>query len=165
MKTRNFCVLDIETNGFKPHRDNIWQIAGLKIVDMKIDSIFDSLVKPRGMSQARDFCAFSKRPLEDFQDAAPIDIVADKAYDFFKGDLIYAYHSPFDVSMLVKADRRFERLHYRDYYQVLKNRRPGLQSYKLKDVSKLFKLENKKDGFNAIQDCYVLYNLICKVGL
>lgn len=160
-----FCILDIETIGFKPHRDNIWAISGIKVLNGNVDSVFDSLVKPRGPLKAREFCAASGLSPDIFEEAAPIGLVAEKAFDFFRGFVVYAYNAPFDQRMLATAHSGLGRLAYQDYLPIVKARRPGLRSYKLAEVSKHFRLKHQKNGYDSMNDCYVLLDLIKILGL
>lgn len=162
---RSFCIVDVETVSFKPHRDNIWSVSGIKVVEGSIDSVFDSLVKPRDLNKAREFYTASGRGPDEFEKAAPIEIVMEKAFEFFKGLRIYAYNAPFDKRMLSAGYPPFKNLMYVDYLKILKQRKPNLESYKLGNVSEHFKLENRKKGYDSMKDCYVLLNLINRVGL
>jgi len=164
MKKKSFCVLDIETIDFKPRRDHIWSISILKISDMEVFEVFDSLVRPPAGLEQNFYRASGKGPV-DFEYTYNIDKVASKAYNFINNDIVYAYNAPFDHRFLVLADTRFKNLHYRDYLKVLKDRYSNLSSYKLKEVAKIFNIDYKKNGFVSVDDCYALFELIKKVGL
>jgi len=160
-----FCIVDVETTGFKPHRDNIWSVSGIKVVRGQVDSLFDSLARPRNPAKASEFVKASGIEREKFEDAIAIEFVAQQAFQFFKGFTIYAYKASFDKRMLVSAHSGFNRLRFVDYLPIVKERRPGLKSYKLEEISKVFNLNHKKKGYDSLNDCYTLLDLIKKLGL
>jgi len=162
---RGFCVLDVETVNFKPHRDNVWAISGIKVVNRVVESVFDSLVKPPSPHWAREFYKASGLKPEDFEGAAPIQLVAEKAYDFFKGFDVYAYSASFDKRMLIAVNPVFGKLTYKDYLPIVKKKKPGLKNYKLGTVANHLRLPHRKNGYDSLNDCYVLLDLIKRLGL
>lgn len=92
-----FCIVDIETNGSKPNKHQIIEIAALKVKDAEIIDRFESLVYCSEINAAiTDLTGITP---EDTKDAPLLEkVISD--FKIFLGDSIFVAHD-------VKFDYRF----------------------------------------------------------
>ncbi len=96
-----FAVLDTETTGLLPHKDEIVQIGALRIVNGRIvtGEVIDQLVDPgRPIPSA----ASRVHRVTDtmIQGAPDIATAGARLHEFAKGSIIVAHNAPFDMAFL-----------------------------------------------------------------
>ena len=102
-----FAVFDTETTGLLPHKDEIVQIAALRVLNGQIvpTEAIDMLVNP-----GRSIPASSTRvhgiTNDMVADAPGIDVAARRFHDFARDAVIVAHNAPFDMAFLRRHDAR-----------------------------------------------------------
>ena len=101
IRSLTFCVFDSETTGLLPHKDDVVQIAGLRVVNGRIieGEVFDTLVNP-----GRPIPPASTK-VHKVSDAmvqgAPDFVAAGRRFHTFCRDaVIVAHNAPFDMAFL-----------------------------------------------------------------
>ncbi len=105
LKQASFCVLDIETTGLDPDRDDIVQLAAVRVVNGRIlrGEIFDALVDP-----GRPIPPSSTR-FHGIDDAMvrgkpPPAVVVARFHAFAAEDVLVAHNAAFDLAFLRKYE-------------------------------------------------------------
>lgn len=140
----NFCVIDIETTGLDPSFDEIIEIAAIKVENGKIIEEKSSLIKP-----SEEICEYITELTgitnEMVSNAAPIEIVLQEFLAFWDGYTLVGHNVNFDINFLYdNSINSFEKPLSNDYVDTLrlaKRLLPDLKSYKLKSLTKHFKLD------------------------
>jgi DNA polymerase III epsilon subunit family exonuclease len=151
-----FIVLDLETTGLNPHRDEIIEFGAIRVtIDSDNHSGFQTLVRPeRKVSRkitgitgiTQDMVNSEGLQLED----------ALTQFIEFIGDLpLVTFNAEFDMGFLHSAAKKHGKVINNRYTCALKRARrawPGLQSYRLVDLAKMGKLSDE-DTHRALGDC------------
>lgn len=102
-----FTVFDTETTGLDPNRDEVVQIAGIRIVGGRLlrDEVFDRLVNPgRAIpATANEIHGISD---EMVAGAPGFETVADEFLRFAEGSVLVAHHAAFDMAFLHRRARQ-----------------------------------------------------------
>lgn len=164
---KDYTIVDLETTGLSPAKNEIIEISALKIRDNKVVEKFTTLVKPDG--EINSFISELTGITNDMVQTAPkINSVLPDFIDFVKNDCIIGHNIEFDL--------RFLRHNYNKYFtNSLDNKSldtvklarkfcPNLGSYKLENLAKQFNISTK-GHHRALNDCemtFQLYNAIRK---
>lgn len=97
LEEAEFCIVDIETNGSKPEKHQIIEIAAVKVINGKIVDKFESLVKCDVINQ--HITIITGISVEDTKDAPAMENVL-LAFKLFLGSSIFVAHD-------VKFDYKF----------------------------------------------------------
>jgi DNA polymerase III epsilon subunit-like protein len=156
-------ILDLETTGFSPRKDDILEVSALKISGLKIIEEFHSFFKP---FKAIPSIISSKTNIY-YEDVKEAPIFSDKSrllFNFMKGHRIIGYNVSFDKSFLVAKDSIFSCLEYQDYLKYIKTLEYDLPNYKMKTVANYFGV-NTKEAHRAKGDTLILFELIKRLGI
>jgi len=100
-----FVVLDIETTGLNPKRDEITEIGAVKIVGREIVDTFSCFVNP-GVPIPRDIVKLTGITDEMVKDAPAIEEVLPRLLEFFGDAVLVAHNAPFDLGFIKEKCRR-----------------------------------------------------------
>lgn len=161
-----FSVIDLETTGLNPERDQIIEIAALKVEGGVITQKFHSLVKP-----SYDFIPPSITKLTGITNAMVIDKPeVDKVYpqffEFIQDSILVAHNARFDVSFLSNIHKQlFSRefgLPYVCTQNIARALFPYLNRKSLSNLAYLFniKYQNKH---RALSDAQVTFEVFKKM--
>jgi len=144
-----FTVFDVETTGMSPTRDRIVEIAAVRIgIDGSI-SRFSSLVNP-GCRIPAGVVAVHHITEEMVCGAPGFPTVGREFLEFADESTLVAHNARFDLGFLQESLARCGMPLWRgktiDSVRLLKRTHPGLPSYSLQSLRKLFQLE---DGAGA----------------
>lgn len=95
----DFCVVDVETTGLAPSRNNIIEIGMVKISNMKIVEHYQSLVNP-GREIPYYISALTGITTHDIYDAPFFEEIADDVYKFIGSSILTAHNLSFDKSFI-----------------------------------------------------------------
>ncbi len=103
-----YCIIDIETTGLDYTKNEIIEIAAIKLKNGEVENIFDTLVKPKG-SISPEIEKLTGINDDMVQDHEGIEIVGPKFLDFIGNDILVAHNSSFDVPFLMHhIGKKFE---------------------------------------------------------
>lgn len=141
----DYVVIDIETTGLSPARDEIIEIGAVRVRGGKIADTFSALIKP-------------ERPISTFitsltgisnamvADAPPITEVLPRFFDFVGSDVVVGHNVCFDIGFLHdKALQYLDRGFSNDYVDTMRLSRrlfPAERHHKLSDLEQRFGLHN-----------------------
>lgn len=165
-----FIVLDIETTGLSPERDEIIEIGAIKVENGEITDRFLKFIKPTIPipTQITQLTGIENR---DVQNAPAIgDVIVD--LDSFLGNElpVVGHNIGFDLSFIAPAFKRagIDRIfRYIDTVRFAKEAFPGLDSYKLDSLISTLNLSNHDQAHRAmsdVEDTYALF-LACRAAL
>ena len=152
----NYVVFDLETTGLSPARDEIIEIAGIKVRDGSVEEEFSTLVNP-GIP-----IPWAASRVNGITDAmvknAPYLAEALGAFLDFVGEAVLVGHNihsfdlPFVYTGAAKTLDRQIANNYVDTLYLAKSCLPQLRHYKLTDLSEYFGFETE-GAHRALADC------------
>lgn len=95
----SFCVLDVETTGLSPRRNNIIEIGLVKVSNLKIVDRFQSMVNP-GREIPYYITNLTGITTDEIFDAPFFEDIAEKVQNFIGTDILTAHNLSFDKSFL-----------------------------------------------------------------
>ncbi len=153
----NYVVLDIETTGLSPTKNEIIEISALRVIDGKIKEEFSMLSKPSGFlnSFITNLTGINQEMLSD---APSIKEVLEELMEFVSNSIIIGHNITFDISFI---DAKLQQHHnlpfdndYIDTLTLARKHLPQLKSKKLEFVAKHFNL-NTQGMHRGLKDCKV----------
>ena len=105
LEQASFCVLDIETTGLDPERDDIVQLAAVRVVNGRIlrGEIFDALIDP-GRPIPPSSTRFHGIDDAMVQGKPPPAVVVARFHAFAAEDVLVAHNAAFDLAFLRKYE-------------------------------------------------------------
>lgn len=166
---REYCVLDVETTGLDPSRDEVVEIAAVRYSSDQEVRRFQSLLRPAVLTGGRLISMESELLTgitEDMLVDAPESAAVLCSFLDFAGDLpVLGYNVSFDLSFLREGGRRYlGRPYDPDTLDVLRLARKlyRLERYRLKDMLALFGLTNER-AHRALTDVYATADVYVKL--
>ena len=158
-----YVVVDLETTGLDPEKDEIIEIGSLKVVNGIVVDEFHALIDPSGelSDEVKNLTGLTNSDFE--KDGVELSDAIDSLL-FFMGSLPLVMHNAdFDMSFI---DAALERLDIDeldneciDTLSLARKRMPRLASYRLEDLAQTLGLPT--DGMHrAINDCRVTQGLL-----
>lgn len=161
-----FCIIDLETTGLNPKKDQIIEIAALKVEGGVITQKFHSLVKP-----SYDFIPINITNLTGITNAMVIDKPKiDKVYplflEFVEDSILVAHNAKFDISFISEVHRQlYERefnLPYVCTQNIARALFPELDSKSLSNLAHFFNIQQYKKH-RAMDDAIVTFEIFKKM--
>jgi len=100
-----FVVVDIETTGLNPKKDEITEIGAVKIAGREIVDTFSCFVNP-GVPIPRDIVRLTGITDEMVKDAPAIEEVLPRLLEFFGDAVLVAHNAPFDLGFIKEKCER-----------------------------------------------------------
>ena len=171
----NIIVFDVETTGTDYRRDEIIEIAMLRVEkglsDYDIVDEYSSLVKLASNRKLPAIITSLTGITEEqlLKEGAPKEKVCEKITDILRTNnpLIVAYNAQFDLCFLYYFLNRFgkndvlKNVKMLDMLTVYKDRKP--YPHKLSDAAQIYSLETNKIH-RALDDAKVTFELLCEMG-
>lgn len=162
----DYVVLDLETNGLNPEKNDITEIAAVKIIDGAIESTFCRYVKgvfvPEEITEITGITETILQEKGEFLDDVLNDMIE------FIGELpVVSHNADFDIGFLyeglkkTKSDYRFSRV-----FDTLKASRilvKGVANYRLKTLLGYFCIDDE-GAHDALKDAEHTYQLVRKLN-
>ena len=152
----NYVVFDLETTGLSPARDEIIEIAGIKVRDGSVEEEFSTLVNPGipipwAASRVNGITDGMVKNAPRLAEAlgAFLDFVGEAV---LVGHNIHSFDLPFVYAGAAKSLDRQIANNYVDTLYLAKNCLPQLKHYKLTDLSEYFGFETE-GAHRALADC------------
>ena len=160
MSKSTYVVVDLETTGFSPSKNEIIQLGAVKFDGKKEIARFDQLVKPQRSNLSPKISQLTGITSFDLHAAPLLDEVFDNFVDFIQGELIVGHNIAFDMSFLdYELDKHARREFFRTYDTIAKARQQMtfLQNYKLSTIKYFFDMHLK--SHDALNDCLITARL------
>lgn len=161
---KEYVVLDIETTGLSPHRDEIIELSALLVKNDEIVEEFNRLVKPQG--QISPFISnLTGITASMVSDAPDISSAILEFNDFCSGKVILGHNVTFDIGFIDYNLQKHHKMAFsNDYIDSLRLARillPQLQNKKLGTLANFFGFNT--DGMHrGLKDCKVTHLCYCK---
>ncbi len=158
----NYVVVDIETTGLNPVKNEIIELSAIKVVDNKIFEKFSYLIKPNEV--VGWFITNLTGITNDMLKNAPtIEEVLPEFHNFVAKEIIVGHNIRFDISFIKAHSKRvFDTDFVNKSVDTLKIARkvlPQLQSYKLQSIAEHYKI--KTAGLHrGLVDCEITYQVL-----
>lgn len=142
-----FTVFDVETTGLSCRRDRIVELAALRIDKDGVESTFHTLIHP---GRPIPPCTTRVHHITDemVADAPHFPRIGHDFLKFIAGSTLVAHNARFDLGFLQESLARSGLPLWRgktiDTIRLLKRTHPGLPSYSLQTLRKLFQLADSE---------------------
>ena len=164
---KDYCVIDIETTGLSFEKDEIIEIAALRVREHRIVDTFSILVKStvRIPSTVTELTGITENMLD--QDGKGLKESLKDFTQFVLNDILVGYNTNFDYAFLQTAlDKcgltRLQNLQF-DVLALARKKLEDVENYKLATVAKY--LEVEEDGqHRALVDCRKVYGVYNKLN-
>lgn len=140
----DYVALDLETTGLNPKQDRIIEVGAVKVVDGKVEGVFESLINP-GRLLDENISELTGITDDMLKDAPEADEVIPKLLEFMGNDIMVGHKVLFDYSFIKRyaVNRRitFEREGI-DTLKLARKFLPELESRKLGDLCRVFDIKH-----------------------
>lgn len=162
----DYTVIDIETTGLSPAKNEIIQLSALKVRNNKIVDSFNSFVKPDG--RISSFISSLTGITNDMVSVAPqIKDVLNDYIDFIGKDIIVGHNVHFDINFVrTKMIQHFNQGLPNNYVDTCRMSRKicPISSHKLDSVARYYNVDST-GHHRADNDCkmtFEIYNCMKK---
>lgn len=160
MKT--YVIVDLETTGLRPNRDEIIEISAIRITDGKPEKkAFDKFVKPKAGYVPPEIETLTGIKTSMVENANSIDVVMEDFLEFIKDDAIIGWNINFDIGFIENNTNEPLTNKIHDMIPDIKGRIPDLPNYKLTTVAKHMGIDTS-NAHRAIADCVLVYKVMQK---
>lgn len=132
-----FIVFDIETTGFRAHKDKFTEIGAVKIVDGVIKDKFSEFINP-GVPIPPHITDITSITNEMVKNAPPIEVVLPKFIEFCEEGVLVAQNAEFDMSYIIhacKVQNIEQKFTYVDTLEIARRLFPDLKNYRLNTIA------------------------------
>ena len=152
----NFTLIDLETTGLDPRRDDIIEISALKVRDGKVIDKFDTLINPG--YEISDFITELTGITNEMLIGAPtIEPILLLIQEFIGNDIIMGHNVNFDINFLYdNLVFYLDNCLKNDFVDTLRLSRkvfPELEHHRLCDISSVLSVD-VEISHRALSDCY-----------
>ena len=166
----SYVVLDLETTGLSPNKNEIIEIAAIKVKNNKVLEVYNKLIKPDN-DISEFITSITDISREMIVNAPKINEVIKEFNDFIKDEIIIGYNICFDLNFIsdksVKYLGRDINNKYIDVMKLVKKIFPQIKHYKQTDIASLFNIDTDS-AHRALKDCEMckcIYEKIKIIGL
>ena len=151
----SYTVIDTETTGLNPRRDELLELAALRVRDDIIVARFRSLVRPASRIPP-EITRINGISDEMVEDAPALDEVLPEYLSFLGDDVLYGFNTVFDISFLrSRCDLGND---FSDVRKIAQAVFPGFSpGYKLSYLARYFNLGSQEH--RALSDCVITKEL------
>ncbi|MCD7948832.1 MAG: 3'-5' exonuclease [Erysipelotrichaceae bacterium] len=146
----NYCVMDLETAGLSPYKNDIIEICILKVRNNQIVDQYVQLVNP-GYKVNRYITHLTGITNTMLKNQPTLNTLRNEVVTFIGHDIIVGHNTNFDVRFLqVGLNETFDN-EYVDTLQYSRKLYPQLSHHSLSDMSEYLNLS--KNTHRALDDC------------
>ena len=160
----DFVIIDIETTGLSVENDEILEIGAIRIVNGKTVEEYERLiaVKTEIAQNISELTGITQEQVKE--NGKPINEALPSFMDFVKGSEVAGYNVNFDHDfLLAECSRQGIEIKFTDVMTIVKSKLKGMRSYNLESVAKRLGITTKQQH-RALSDCYLLYQVYCKLN-
>lgn len=166
----SYVVLDIETTGLSPSKNEIIELAAIKVKNNKVLEVYNKLIKPQeNISEL--ITSITNISKEMIENSPTIDEIISDFYGFIKDEIIIGYNVCFDLKFINDKCNKYLGFSisnkYIDVMRLVKMIFPNIHHYKQTDIADLFNI-NIDSAHRALKDCEIcnsIYERIKIIGL
>ena len=163
----NYIVLDIETTGLSPDKDEIVRISAIRVENEKEIDAFTSLVKPdnRIPQEVSKIIGITDDMVSD---SPSIEEILPKLMKFIRHTVLVGYNISFDLKFLNRASKRyFDKYignNYIDVPELAKEFLTDMKSFRPENMAAHFgiEIEASPQGLSECRMTKSLYENICR---
>lgn len=168
LRVSDYAVLDVETTGLDPEKDEIIEIAAIRNKDGQVNT-FNSFVKPRHGVPA-NITKLTGIRNSDVRNAPRIEAIMPQFAEFIAELPLIAHNAPFDLKFIagaLDASGIEMSMTYIDTLPMARRAYPGLQNYKLATLIKDLQLSTADQKHRAGSDTAATLKLfeLCRCEL
>lgn len=165
----NYIIIDTETTGINPYKDEIIEFGAIKVIDNKIVETFCQLVKPR-KPISQQITNINNITNEMVFNAPSINRVLPQFLNFCQDFILIGHNVDFDTQMISIACQRFN-LPFQnkviDTCFLSKQIFPKLTNHKLETLTNHLHILNRQ-AHRALSDCFAtneLFQILSKKAI
>ena len=157
----DYVLVDIETTGLSPQKDDIIEIGAVKVKDNKIVDEFQTLIKTdRKLSNTIvNLTGITNEMLDKGEE---ISKVMEDFLEFAGDNVLVAHNANFDINFLYdKSEKHLNKYLKNDFIDTMKMSRrllPGLDNYKLGTIAKHYNIDYSK-AHRGLEDVKITYEV------
>lgn len=156
----SYVIIDLETTGLKPTRDEIIEMSAIRITGGKPErKAFDKFVKPKAGYVPPEIETLTGIKTDMVKDAGTLDEVLPEFLEFIKDDPVVGWNVNFDVGFIEHNLPNPLPNEVHDLIPDIKEVLPDLPNYKLTTVASHLGM-NTSNAHRAIADCLFVYKII-----
>lgn len=159
---QDYTVIDTETTGYDPYRDEIIELGALRVRGGEIVDSFSSLVRP-GNSVSDFITELTGISNAELQSAEGIDSVLPRFLDFVGNDIVVGHYVHFDVNFVYDAAAGFCGGTFSndmvDTLRLCRRALPDLEHHRLSDVAAALGVVQEGEH-RSILDCRTTHNVL-----
>ena len=161
---KSYVVVDIETTGLSPHKDEIIELSAVKVLNNEIIDTFSTLINPKGKisKKASEINGITNDMVEQ---APKIKDVLSDFINFIGDEILISHNASFDLSFICR-DCRLNGINFTPFYvDTLSHARKTLHldNYKLANLAKHYKIKEQQEH-RALADCKMLHQCFCNMS-
>nr|WP_181715756.1 ATP-dependent helicase [Chryseobacterium sp.]QJS06480.1 ATP-dependent UvrD/REP helicase [Chryseobacterium sp.] len=166
LKRDRIIVFDTETTGLDTEDDDIIQIAGIEIINGKVEKLFEVFMNTaKSLEDSEKIHGISREHLDQFAISPQEGL--QKFLDFVGDDIVVAHNLPYDYAIMKSNLRRYNlsfssNITFFDSLDFAKRLYPDLPKYKLGYLLERLKIEGV-NSHNALDDVKATANLLFKL--
>lgn len=165
----SYVVVDVETTGFGPIRNDIIEFGAVKVIDREVVEVFSELVKPKDTLRD-DIIELTGITPEMLSQAPSINRILPKFLEFIGDAVLVGHNIDFDTDFISIACQRFKLPFNNSVIDTLEMSNMAFQNlpnHKLSTLCQHCRIENK-EAHRALSDCLAereLFEILCQKTL
>lgn len=160
-----FVIVDLETTGLSPVKNEIIEIGAIKVMGNKIVDTMDILVKP-SVKIPRFITSLTGITNEMLEEGLEIKEALQEFTNFVKEDTIMAHNANFDLGFLRNNFQRHFQIElsnsYLDTLALSRKYVKGIPNYKLETLANYFHIDYV-GAHRSLKDCEITYHVYNKI--
>ena len=161
MIEKNYVIVDLETTGLSPLKNEIIEIGAIKVENGEIVDTMDIFIKPK-TPVSKFITRLTGITNEMLEDGFDIQDGMSKFVEFSKGYTLMAHNARFDMSFLNSSMNNCFNQNLEneclDTLKISKELVKGLSSYKLESLANYFNVDYT-GAHRAIKDCEITFDV------
>lgn len=163
----SFVVLDIETTGLDWKKDQIIEIAAIRVMDNRIESEFSEFISIEMPLSEKITSLTGITDTNLKEQGKAVNNVLQNMIDFIGNDPIVCHNAGFDINFLQETLRKQNMTPIKnkiiDTLPITRRKLKGLSGYKLIDIANHFAIQ-VQNQHRALPDCILTYEIFLRLN-
>lgn len=153
-KLGTFVVIDTETTGLSPGKDEIIEVAAVLFLNWRPNIKFETLIKPK-KDVPYNITSLTGISSKMLLDSPTFDQILKSLYDFVGNYNIVGHNLDFDLRFLYKngLDIFVRKRKYFDTLELSRRTLKDVENYKLDTLCNYYKIRDNSGSHRALSDC------------